>query len=222
MILWILLFGLVVAISFVLAFKSMHDFQEIPAEGGEEYGLFLIRRLSQLNKQLLTSFHKELSTSTLFISFERLIKGTKAALVVYGPKKILAKYKQQLDLLELEDYTNVRPEQFAAWEVVVKHAGKPGFPPVPAEDQIWWQLILSTKEGNFFHPHIRLAVVSNHPKRRDILKAKLADLSPDKFVKLPNTFSNTQLLDYYNKRGFRKDAHNKNLNPDDVIRLLDV
>lgn len=222
MILWVLLFILVVVISFVLAVKSMHDFQEIPAHTGEEYSLFLIRRPHELTGEVLSSIHENLLTAGLIISFERLIKGTKAALVVYGPKKVLSKFEYTLDLLELEDYTGVNSGQFTAWEVVVKNAVKPGFPPVSLEDQIWWQLIMSAKKDNLYHPHIRLAAVSSDHKRREDLKGVLSGLSTDKFIKLPKTASNGQMLDYYKKRGFRKDTQNRNLYPDEVIKLLHV
>ena len=222
MILWVLLFVLIVAISFVLALKSMVDFHEIPVSSGEDYGLFLIRRPHELTEELLQSIHSNLLASSLIISFERLIKGNKAALVVYGPEKILTNYKHALELVELEDYTNISKDQFALWEVAVKSVGKPDFPPISADDQIWWQLILSAKERNFFHPHIRLVVVSGDRQRRENLKIALQNLSPDKFIKLPKAFSDSQLLDFYKKRGFRKDIKNRNLNLTDVVGLLRV
>lgn len=222
MILWVLLFALVVAISFVLALKSMADFHEIPTTSGEEYGLFLIRRPHELNEELMSFIHHNLLTSDLIISFERLIKGTRAALVVYGPKKVLSGYKHTLDLLELEDYTKVDSKQISAWEVLVKIADKPGFPPISEDDQIWWQLILSAKKDEFFHPHVRLVVVSSDRQRRELLKSELASLTTDKFIKLPKAFSDEQLLEYYKKRGFRKDVKNRNLKFAEVIKLLHV
>lgn len=221
MILWVLLFALVVAISFVLALKSMVDYQEIPAHAGEEYSLFLIKRPQELSVDLLSSLHHKLLAEGLIISFERLIKGSQAALVVYGPKTLLSQYKHTLDLLELEDYTNVDPRHISAWEVGIKHPDVPNFPPLSLDDQVWWQLALAAKKGDFFHPHIRLIVVSSDDRRREILKQTLQDLSPDKFVKLPKDFSDTSLLDFYKKRGFRKDS-NKNLRPEEVINLLKV
>lgn len=221
MILWVLLFVLVVAISFVLAVKSMRDYQEIPTQTGEQYALFLIRKPQALSKELLSAIHEDLLNSGLIISFERLIKGIKAALVVFGPKKVLAVYKDHLDLLELEDYTNVNPEQFAAWEVGIKHPDVPNFPTISGDDQIWWQLILSAGKDKLFHPHIRVVVVSADAGRRELLKQTLQDLSPDKFIKLPKDFSDASLLDFYKKRAFRKDT-SRNLHPEEILKLLHV
>src|SRR3989338_11196841 len=100
MILWVVLFVLVVTISFVLAAKSMRDFTEV-AHKGEEYSLFLIRQNTGLNVQLLNSIHDNLLSSGSIISFERLVKGQKSALAVFGPKKLLMSYKDFLNLLEL-------------------------------------------------------------------------------------------------------------------------
>lgn len=222
MILWVLLFILVVAISFVLALKSMADFQEIPEYAGQEYGLFLIRQPQTLSSHLLSAIHENLLNSGLIISFERLIKGVKAALVVYGPKKLLSVYQETLGLLELEDYANINPEKFTAWEVGVRHPGAPSFPPLHENDQVWWQLILSAKKNHFFHPHIRMAVVSDDSERRENLKESLSGLAPDKFIKLPKDFSDIQLLEFYKRRGFRKDTKNRNLNPGEVLNLLKV
>lgn len=106
MILWIVLFILVVALSYVLALKSMKDFVQTPEEGS----LYLIRNRHKLS-EALHFIAAKLQTSNLSISFEKLIKGKKAALVVYGPKQILEKLIPVLDLLELEDYTKKDDEQ---------------------------------------------------------------------------------------------------------------
>lgn len=222
MILWVILFALVVAISFVLALKSMADFQEIPEHAGADYGLFLIRRPQSFNSQMLSYIHQNLLKEGLIISFERLIKGSQAALVVYGPKNILINIKDALDLLELEDYTNINQDNFLAWEVGVKHPDVPTFPALAVSDQLWWQLILSAKKDQHFHPHIRMVVVSDDSIKRESLKMAFSEMSPDKFVRLPKDFSDIQLLEFYKKRGFRKDSKNRNLRIEEVLNLLKV
>lgn len=108
MVLWIVLFILVLAISFILALKSMTDYQEVPKG---DNGLFLIRQTKQL---------KDLLDASTNIVLERLFKGKQAALVVFGPRQIVEKYKNHLDLVELEDYTNVDKDQVVAWEIGIK------------------------------------------------------------------------------------------------------
>ena len=123
MILWIVLFVLVVSISYVLAAKSMRDFTHIP-DSQKEYGLYLIRNPSALNKHFLDSLIDYLVKSGAYISFERLFKGNKSTLVIFGPKILLAKYDDILNILELEDYTDVEIEHITAWEAGVKNNGQ--------------------------------------------------------------------------------------------------
>ena len=58
MTLWIILFLLSVGISFVLALRSMRDYQEIPQKSDLDYGLFLIRRLDNFDAKLLDSMRE--------------------------------------------------------------------------------------------------------------------------------------------------------------------
>src|SRR5437870_4004856 len=121
MILWLLLFFLTVAISFVLAYQSMRDYQENPGHFKIEYSLFLIRSPEALNINVLKAIEVELSKENLIISLERLFKGTKTALVIFGPKIILQKFSTTLNLLELEEYTKqAKDGQISVWEMGVK------------------------------------------------------------------------------------------------------
>ena len=124
MILWVILFLLVVAISFVLAVKSMKDFIDIPSNSSAEYSLFLIRKIQIVNADFLSHLNERLVESSSILAIERLFKGKKSALVVYGPRKLLLSLNHVLDLLELEDYTDVNVEQVSAWEIGIKEIGR--------------------------------------------------------------------------------------------------
>ncbi|MBI2600289.1 hypothetical protein HYW43_05220 [Candidatus Daviesbacteria bacterium] len=160
MILWILLFILVLAISFVLAVQSMKDYQEIPSQAGEEYGIFLIRKPFQFSSDVLASLHRDCLNLGLIISFERLVKGAKSALVIYGPKKLLVNHQKMLDLLELEDYATNAKDGISAWEVGLRGSKKPTtedvknyfkmFPSLSENEQFWWQLVLSPNKETVF------------------------------------------------------------------------
>ncbi len=227
MILWIVLFVLVLAISFVLAAKSMRDFTEIPTKD-EEYSLFLIRKTDNLNVQLLNSIHEELKKSGLIISFERLFKGKKAALVVFGPKRLLTKYTDLLDLLELEDYTNVDVDIISAWEAGIKNSSKTdqtnkpkifdNLPQLSEADEFWWQLTLS----NAFQVQITAVVVSTDQSRRNSLTKTLQTLAPERIIKLPKAFSSAQILDFYKSRSLRKDTQNPILSSEDILQLVRI
>lgn len=213
MILWFILFGLIVLVSLMLAIASMKDYQEIPTKG--EYSLFLIRKTKLLTSQILDSLHKFFKNGEV-LSFERLIKGGQSALLVYGPVKILLKYKDILDLVELEDYTKVDSKQISVWEIGIVHHAENGkifqnLPQFLTEEQFWWQLLLSSKKGGGFFSQIRVAVVSANVLRRKELIASL-----QKFI----TFSNLQMIDFYQKRAFRKDPNNALLNSPGIINLL--
>ncbi len=218
MILWIVLFVLVVAISFILAAKSMKDFREIPAN--EQYGLFLIRKSQELNAQLLNLIQRDLLVSNSVISFERLFRGGKSALVIYGPKPLLFKYLQNLDLLELEDYTNVNPAQISAWEVGIKGKGQvfENLPEFPQSEQFWWQIIISSS----FKIQVRAIVISEDDVKRHSLTQTLHNLAPEKIIKLPKAYSNEQILEFYKTRSFKKDEKNPVLKAEDIIHLLSI
>ena len=228
MILWVVLFVLIVAISFVLAARSMRDFTEIPNKD-EEYSLFLIRQPQKLNTKLLESIHNDLAHSKSIISFERLFKGNKSALVVFGPKKLLVTQQNLLDLLELEDYTNINVENISAWEVGIKNNRSLDFPrdaqkiltnlpQLLENDQFWWQLVISSE----FRVQIRTVVVSDNQTRRDSLTQALQALAPETIIKLPKAFSNTQLLDFYKIRSFTKDSKNPTLISEEILQMLSI
>lgn len=232
MILWVILFVLVAAISFILAANSMRDFIDIPPKD-EEHGLFLIRNSQGLSEELFNSIQKDLLHSKLSFSFERLFKGGKNALVVFGPKRLLANYMELLNLLELEDYTNVKVEYIFAWEAGIKKNGQwtidngqkifGNLPELSETEQFWWQVVLSApiKSGSAsFKPQITAIVVAHDAQRRHSLAQALPTLAPDKITKLPKAFSNEQLLDFYKTRSLRRDVKNPVLNSQQILELV--
>lgn len=226
MTLWILLFLLVIAISFVLALKSMKDYQEIPEKTGTDYGLFLIKRSEALTKELLTSVHDNFLKAGGIISFERLVKGDKSALVVFGPKGILTGFKDTLNLLELEEYTGINVKEASAWEVGVKGGQYfKNFPSLSSDEQFWWQLVMSAKKGKsspdkLFQGQIRAVIVCDDRSRRAYLNQILQNLASGKFIKLPKAFSTEQIVDFYQKRSFQPNGKSASLSSSEVMELL--
>lgn len=233
MILWIILFILVLAISFILALKSMRDYQEIPSKSGKDFGLFLIRNSQALNEHFFNSLHADLLQSGLNISIERLFKGQESAVVLYGSSELLDKYKQPLNLLELEDYTNIEADKAVAWEIGIKNGpltsdnGQKIFenlPELSQTEQSWWQIIVWVEKGdtNFFRAHIRTVIYGDDQLRKKDLTQKIQNLSLDKFVKLPKAYSNTQVVDFYKNRSFPKLSENQKLSGQEIIRLISL
>lgn len=222
MILWVVLFILVIAISLVLAISSMKDYQEVPTES--DFGLYLIRKTYALTGELLDSFHEDLLKNNQVISFERLIKGDRAALVVSLPTFLALKYRDILGLLELEDYANVNPEQVSAWEIGIKnlHHLELKFPVLTPEEQFWMQFTISPKKTKSYDAHLRVILISANVERRKQLTLAFQQLAPDSFVRLPKAYSNSQIVDFYKKRSFSKSHKNPTLNPHQIVSLLKV
>jgi len=218
MIVWLFVLAIVLAASFLLALRSMRDYQEIPGED-EGYSLFLIRKPQEINVEILKQLHDSFLKSGQMLSFERLFKGNKSALVIYGPRS-LTSVLRMLDLLELEDYTEVSPEQVLAWEMGVRkgQAVFEGFPQLRESEHFWWQVLLSRS----FKPQIRAVVVSLDAQRRQEVSSLIENIAPDQLVRLPKGFSNAELLDFYQKRSFKKDNGNPHLSPEEVLKLIKI
>lgn len=154
MTLWFILFFLVVAVSFLLAYQSMKDFPRTPSRKEEEYGLFLVRAPKFLDSMFLNNVHNDLLKEGKVLSVERLFKGSQSALVVFGPRNVLQRYPN-LNLLELEDYTNVDPANIQVWETGLKNEAEftklpptnifVNLPEVEELGQFWWQVVLKPK-----------------------------------------------------------------------------
>ncbi len=220
MILWVVLFILVVAISFVLAAQSMRDYSEDP-EKDRNYSLFLIRNTQGLSAQVLSSIKNELSETKSIISFERLFKGAKSALVVFGPRDLVLNHKTTLDLLELEDYTNVAAELISAWEMGTRKDIKitqklfTNMPSLLDHEQFWHQVIFS----HTLKPQITQIFISSEESRRHTFVTSLHNISHE-LHKLPKAFSNPQFLEFYQKRSYRTDNKNHHTKEEELLNLL--
>ncbi len=226
MILWLALFVLVIAISFVLALQSMRDYQEIPQKPKEEYGLFLIRRLDNFNPVILESILKQVFAKNLIISIERLFKGNQTALTIFGSKTILQRFNNDLDFLELEDYAlNLDSKDVSVWEMGVRDADKfnednlgdifHNFPKLEDEDQFFWQVVVGKERAQ-----IRAALYSKKPARRKVLAPVLQNLTLGTLIKVPKPFSIEQMMGFYRSRSLGKDSKAPDLDSAGVMRLL--
>lgn len=230
MILWLALFFLVIAISFVLAVLSMRDFQELP-RSYKEYGLFLIRQPAQFSADILNLIHTQIAQEGLIISLERLFKGKKSTLVIFGPKKVLENFPQ-LDLLELEDYVGANQQDVSAWEVGVRSNKDiqpvKGFftnlPQLDVEEEFWWQITLQAKRDDqdkrFFQSQIRAVIISSNLQRRQDISQNIQRLPLGRLIKIPKPFTKNQFLDFYQRRSLILDPHNPNLTPQEVLEVI--
>lgn len=234
MILWLALFFLVIAISFILALLSMREYQEIPFKSKEEYSLYLIRNTINLDAKHLISLREHIATDGLLISIERLFKGQKAALTIFGPKRIMESFRVDLGLLELEDYSlNLNSADMHIWEMGTKNKAlnvereQPIFKNLPVlseEEQFFWQVILGAKEGKSeaFQSQIRAAVYSKDPARRRELAHFFQNLSGGSLIKVPRPYSLEQMTLFYRLRSLSKDSQGPVLHPEKVVDLVKI
>jgi len=235
MILWIVLFLLVVGISFILALQSMRDYQEIPRKSKVDYGLFLIRQPEKFDVNLLDSIRRQMLAENLLVSIERLFKGSQSALTIFGPRNIVSSYSSQLSLLELEDYAaGLNAEGISIWEVGLKKTGK--FNPINLnnifndlsqlgeEEQFFWQVVLATRkdEENPFQAQIRAVVYSKDQTRRKTLSFDLQTIASGELTKVPRPFSTQQMLDSFKQRSLSKDSKGPIISAEGALRLLRI
>lgn len=237
MFVWILLFLIVLAVSLILAIKSMDDYRAQPLNFGAVYSLFLIRKPDALTPKLLQQIYDQLSPERLIISFERLFKGPKKALVVYGPESVLHPFFHDLDLLELEDYSQKIYIPYFIWGVGKKKPDEPltlpgqlfsNLPDISADEQFWWQVVLQPKsDGGNFQAVIRAIVLAGDRTNAKNLQDNLIGIgSKDGLLTLPLKQSPEQLVKFYQERSIPADDLKSGtsvvLNIDAVPALLGV
>ena len=103
----------------------------------------------------MTNLHSLTEKDRQIISLERLFRGQKSALVIFGPKEVLRKFAEQLNLLELEDYSGVDPSKISVWEIGKNKDAKLleieylfiNMPNLLENEQFWWQVTLYAKKN---------------------------------------------------------------------------
>lgn len=228
MIIYVVLFILIILVSFILAWRSMKDYQTLPQTFKEEYGLFLIRKPQALTIAFLETIHQYMLTENLIISLERSFRGGQSALTIFGPKKMLRHTGAGLDLMELEDYSGLfNSKDFLAWEVGIKSFDHifTDFPLLPKEDQFFWQVVMEARKKageRIFQTQIRAVVFVKDPPVRKNLVSTLQNPATGKLTKLPRPFSNDQLLQFYRLRSLSKDTGGPAVGIGELLSLLRV
>lgn len=121
---WVIIFLLIAIVSFVLALRSMVNFRQNPKDLSSDWGIFLIGKPENLTDELLDSLYQVCLKKRLIISLERLFKGNRSALVVFGERSIINQFSQTLSLLELEDYLPANEKNVLIWDYSVKRGTK--------------------------------------------------------------------------------------------------
>lgn len=193
---WLGLFLIILVSSFVLAYLSMKDYQEIPRPS--ENSLYLIRNPAAFNEALIESLHAELVKTGSPISLERLFKGEKKAWVIFGPKKILQRF-EKLQLLELEDYTNVSKEQVTSFEMELRKDQSFLLAPLSENEQFWLQIILQPEKEKNFKAYFRVVIFVPDDRRRSKLSGTLKE-GTGLLTYLPRPLSSDKIFSLYQLR----------------------
>ncbi|MDO8498281.1 MAG: hypothetical protein Q7S44_00610 [bacterium] len=215
MLIWIALFLLVIAASFILALKSMKDFAERPETSKTIYSLYLIHHPEVLTSQALEELYQKVASKNFILSWEKLFKGPRQALVIYGPSNILKDYRKSWGLLELEDYSKKVGDDVKAWEVGLKNSAQKldakgelfGASLQLAERQeFWWQVIVrpaKVEEGKETSYRANVRVVFQTGGDEGISETELAKIgSQANLTALPQSYTSQQLVQLYMERSF--------------------
>ncbi|MDO8638027.1 MAG: hypothetical protein Q7R43_00500 [Candidatus Daviesbacteria bacterium] len=202
MIIWFVLFFIVVIASFILALKSMGDYQERPLGMGLKYSLFLVQNPNMLTGDILKNIYDEALKSNTIISIEKLFKGEKTALVIFAPKELTDKFTGTLNLLELEDYSTREINNFKIWEIGVKNPVSIKLPALSAKEEFWWQIVLKPKiesrqcrdKNIFFQTIIRAVLISEDKTKEQETRNQLGNSI------LPQAHSSLDILKSYRQR----------------------
>jgi hypothetical protein len=136
--------------SLFLTLRSMKGYHEEPTHFKTEYTLYLVQNPHQLTQEVLSQLYKRVSSKGHLLAIEILQKGSKKAVVIYASRDIIQLALGVLNLIELEDYSNIKSlDEVSAWEVgsrkkgilnldrfeSIKHVG------LQEEEQFWWQIV---------------------------------------------------------------------------------
>lgn len=208
MLIWAILFLVVLGVSFVLAFRSMGDYREVPLSSMPS-SVFLVGNPQAFSPDILQKMHEAAFQGKFILSFERLFRGSKRALVVFGPVDIIQPFSLQLQLTEIEDYSLKATDKMRAWEVGRKFQQTsmepldilnytPGF---HEDEEFWWQVILRPEVDSIFATTIRAVFGGSDNERAMKLQEKLSKIGKSQgFSILPQAYKNEQVIKFYRDR----------------------
>lgn len=205
----------------------MRDYVQIPIHSDTLYSLYLIKNEAGLNEIILESIDQIINQKRLIVSFERLYKGSKQALVVYGPVVVLKEFADTLNLMELEDYSlkykDKLPSRILSWEISSKKIDNNEkisldlnkIIDLHDNEEIWWQLVIQPKcEKNGLQPLfkvlIRVTVIADNDNRARDIKSKIDELIKKvNLLPIPQQYSTAQVIKFYQKRSLPQKSLSK-------------
>lgn len=199
-------------ISLILAYISLTDYQYQPADTKESYGLFLVQKSHLVDDKAISELYLKLRPKRLMVSFERLFKGGKRALVVYGPLSVFRDFQDRWGLVEIEDYSlTTHPDNTTLWEAKARTLPKRVWAVsslvgegalLSLEEQFWWQVILKPEDRKeaFLSSLRGVAVSGGLSLSRERGNQLIEVLKEAGLVRLPTRYVQRELLTFYQKR----------------------
>lgn len=198
----------VLGVSFFLAFRSMGDYREAPALSAP-FSVFLVGNPKALSLDNFQKLHEAALNGKSILSFERLFKGSKRALVVFGPVDLLRPFSQNLGLTEIEDYSRKVTKEMRAWEVGKKSLRtsieSPGIlndiPSLKEDEEFWWQVVVRSQANLMFDATIRAVFRGSDDGSLAGRQEELSGIGKSQgFSILPQAYSSEQVIKFYHER----------------------
>ncbi len=219
---WFILGLLVIYLSFVLARKSLKNYQDMPSG---ENGLFLLRDLQYFDDVFLEKICMQ--TGSIF-SLEKIYKGGQGALVLFAPKRV-GEGIVGLSPLEIEDYTQkISEDRVQVWELNVgkkkgaKHIHFLEGANLTLEEQAAFQIVFMPGEKGKIQVSMRILVsASDALKRSNIAKQIDKNMALSNQVRSKRKFSSKQVFGHFRKRSlYPKEVSKQFLTPQELLKLI--
>lgn len=188
-----IIFGIIIAISFVLAYKSMLDYRQKPVNN-ILHSIFLVQNPAIVHADFMKKLFHLVDGDKYFVAFEVLYKGSDKALVFYGPRNLQTTLSEA-KLLEIEDYQGqLEFDKVDLFEVSVKGSDVEyvqqdgvfddlGLKP---EEKFFWQVVLSPETNSnadpTFQATIRALIYAENATR----KAEIRKIVEDRIAERTN------------------------------------
>ncbi|MBI2022918.1 hypothetical protein HYS97_03665 [Candidatus Daviesbacteria bacterium] len=230
MVIWLVLAGAVLIISFILAFRSMKGFKEIP-QSKIPNSLFLIRNTLEFNEETVRSLGDYAKVLDSQIAFERLFRGQETALVIYGPKTLPGAFPK-LNLLEIEDYLGkTSVDESIGWIIsgkiapAITNANIFAGLKLGESQKIYWQIVCfgPAKSDGLFQATIRVLILDKSPAEKAELAKKLKALIEEKtgLLQKSREESTSQVFEEFVKRSLSPRELSKfSLRSGEILSLL--
>lgn len=202
---------LIIVIALFLAYRSMRDYRQLP-QAGVEHGLYLVQNPGAVNPSLFRKIGQLMTSPEVLMSLEVVVKGSDKALVIYGPKQLVAQLPEA-NLLEIEDYqAGLAPEKTEILELNVRQKAGDYINTanlfadlgLSEDERFGWQMVIQPTDPPqpIWQATVRIFIWSATAQRqaeiRQQITARLTEQT--KFEIQSSKLSLSQLLKVYAKR----------------------